>query len=89
MTVEPGLYFIPQLIDLWAAEKRFAQFIDYDAVQRFRGAGGIRVEDDVVVTQDGCSILGPHIPLTIEEVEAEASVATTTVTTATKTTSIR
>ncbi len=73
MTVEPGLYFIPQLIDLWGAEKRFADFIDYDAVEKFRHAGGIRVEDDVVVTEDGCRILGRPIPLAIEDVEREAS----------------
>jgi len=85
MTVEPGLYFIPQLIDLWGAEKRFAEFIDYDAVERFRDAGGIRVEDDVVVTASGCRVLGRPIPLAIEEVEREASVEMTTVTTAKKT----
>jgi len=73
MTVEPGLYFIPQLIDLWGAEKRFADFVNYDAVERFRHAGGIRVEDDVVVTETGCRILGKPIPLAIEEVEREAS----------------
>ncbi len=73
MTVEPGLYFIPQLIDLWGAEKRFADFINYDAVERFRHAGGIRVEDDVVVTETGCRILGEAIPLAMEDVEKEAS----------------
>jgi Xaa-Pro aminopeptidase len=73
MTVEPGLYFIPQLIDLWGAEKRFAEFINYDAVEHFRAAGGIRVEDDVVVTESGCRILGRPIPLAIEDVEREAA----------------
>jgi Xaa-Pro aminopeptidase len=73
MTVEPGLYFIPQLIDLWRAEKQFAEFIDYDAVERFRHAGGIRVEDNVVVTETGCRVLGRPIPLAMEDVEREAS----------------
>ncbi len=73
MTVEPGLYFIPHLIDLWSAERRFSDFIDYQAVERFRRAGGIRVEDDVVVTESGCLVLGPPIPRTLEEVEREAS----------------
>jgi Xaa-Pro aminopeptidase len=72
MTVEPGLYFIPQLIDSWAAEKRFEEFINYETVQRFRDAGGIRVEDDVVVTENGCRILGRPIPTSIEDVEKEA-----------------
>jgi Xaa-Pro aminopeptidase len=73
MTVEPGLYFIPTLIDLWRAEKQCAEFINYDVVERFRNAGGIRVEDDVVVTETGCRILGKPIPLAIEEVEGEAA----------------
>jgi Xaa-Pro aminopeptidase len=72
MTVEPGLYFIPQLIDMWKAERRHEAFIDYDAVETFRGAGGIRVEDDVVVTEDGYRILGPSIPLDIDDVERDA-----------------
>jgi Xaa-Pro aminopeptidase len=75
VTVEPGLYFIPQLIDLWKAEKRCADFINYDAVERFRHAGGIRVEDDVVVTEAGCRVLGRPIPSSIEDVEKEASVS--------------
>jgi Xaa-Pro aminopeptidase len=72
MTVEPVIYIIPQLIDLWKAEKKFGEFIDYAALEKFRGFGGIRVEDDVVVTGDGCRILGPRIPIEIDEVEALA-----------------
>lgn len=73
MTVEPGIYMIPQLMDLWRAEKKFTDFIDYAALEKFRGFGGIRVEDDVVVTETGCRILGPRIPIEIDEVEAIAS----------------
>ncbi len=73
MTVEPGLYFIPQLIDVWSGEKHCAPFIDYAAVERFRHAGGIRVEDDVVVAESGYRVLGPGIPLAIDDVEREAS----------------
>ena len=70
VTVEPGLYFIPQLIDLWKAENKFDQFIDYREVEKFRDFGGIRLEDDVLVTADGCRLLGKAIPRTIDEVEA-------------------
>ena len=73
ITVEPGLYFIPALIDRWRAERRHAAFIDYDAVEAYRDFGGIRVEDDVLVTPGGCRVLGPVIPRTIDQVEAEAS----------------
>lgn len=73
MTIEPGIYVIPHLIDLWKAEKKFAEFIDYAALEKFRGFGGIRVEDDVVVTREGCRVLGPRIPIEIDEVEALAS----------------
>ena len=73
MTVEPGIYVIPALIDMWRAENRFAEFIDYPAVERIRAFGGIRIEDDVVVTGDGYRLLGRPIPKAIHEVEAIAS----------------
>ena len=73
LTVEPGLYFIPALIDRWKAEQRLAEFIDYDAVEKFRGAGGIRIEDNVLVTADGGRVLGQPIPKQMAEVEAIAS----------------
>jgi len=70
LTIEPGLYFIPALIDQWKAEGRHAAFIDYDEVDKFRDARGCRIEDDVLVTATGGRVLGPPIPRTIEEVEA-------------------
>jgi Xaa-Pro aminopeptidase/Xaa-Pro dipeptidase len=70
VTVEPGLYFIPLLIDRWRAEGRHAQWIDYDRFDAFRSFGGIRIEDDVLVTVQGGRILGPPIARTAEEVEA-------------------
>ena len=78
VTVEPGIYFIPQLIDRWHAQHRFPDFIDYEKVEKYRLFGGIRIEDDVLVTpvssvedrNGGCRILGPNIPRLIEEVEA-------------------
>jgi Xaa-Pro aminopeptidase len=72
LTVEPGIYFIPALIDDWRAKGKFVDFIDYDRVERFRDFGGVRIEDDVLVTDRGCRILGPPIPKTVADVE-EAS----------------
>jgi Xaa-Pro aminopeptidase len=70
ITVEPGVYFIPALIDRWRAEKRHADFIDYDRVQEYVGFGGIRIEDDVLVTDTGHRVLGPGIPKAAGDVEA-------------------
>jgi Xaa-Pro aminopeptidase len=70
LTVEPGLYFIPALIDQWKAEGRHAAFINWTEVDKFRDARGCRLEDDVVVTPTGGRVLGPGIPKTIAEVEA-------------------
>jgi Xaa-Pro aminopeptidase len=68
--VEPGLYFIPELIDRWRAERKCAQHIDYDALEKYRDFGGVRIEDDVLVTEQTCRMLGEPIPRTIAEVEA-------------------
>lgn len=69
VTVEPGVYFIPALIDRWEAEKKFTEFINYDKVDEYRDFGGIRTEDNVLATPDGHRILGKPIPKTVEEVE--------------------
>lgn len=73
VTNEPGIYFIPALIDSWKAEKRFTEFINYDKLDNYRTFGGIRLEDDILVTKDGCRILGDRIPITTAEVEAMAA----------------
>ena len=70
ITVEPGLYFIPALIDSWKAEGRHSAFINYAEVEKFRDARGCRIEDDVLVTLTGGRVLGPPIPKTIADVEA-------------------
>ncbi len=76
VTAEPGFYVIPALVDQWAAERRHAEFIDYEALDAFRGFGGIRIEDDVLVTPGGARVLGPPIPKTIDEVEAAMAAGT-------------
>ena len=70
-TVEPGIYFIPELIDQWAAEKRFADFICYDKLHTWRDFTGLRNELNYVITTDGVRRLGTlHKPMTLEEVYA-------------------
>jgi Xaa-Pro aminopeptidase len=69
LTDEPGIYFIPELIDLWRSERKFTEFINYDLVETYKGFGGIRIEDDILVTETGCRVLGKPIPKTIEEIE--------------------
>jgi Xaa-Pro aminopeptidase len=73
LTVEPGVYFIPPLIDRWRSENRFSAFIDYSAIERYREINGIRIEDDVLVTDTGCRVLGPAIPKTVAELETVIS----------------
>jgi len=70
ITVEPGLYFIPELMDMWKAENKHASFINYNKLDAFRNFGGIRIEDDVLVTATGNRILGKPLAKTIDEVEA-------------------
>ncbi len=71
MTVEPGLYFIGALIDQWTAARTHEAFIDYAALESWRGTGGVRIEDDILVTAGGCRILGPPIPKSVDAVQAE------------------
>lgn len=70
LTVEPGVYFIPELMDKWQSEKKFMDFVNYDKLQEYRTFGGIRNEEDYLITADGARRLGKKIPLTPEEVEA-------------------
>ena len=70
LTVEPGIYFIPELIDRWKAEGKFKEYINYDQLESYRGAGGIRIEENLLITETGHRILGKARPLSIEEVQA-------------------
>lgn len=68
LTVEPGLYFIPALIDQWRAAGKFREFIDYDRTEAYKDFGGIRIEDNCLITSEGAQVLGPGIPKTAEEI---------------------
>jgi len=69
LTVEPGIYFIPELINIWKSENKLAEFINYDKVETYKDFGGIRLEDDVLITETGKKVLGKPIPKTVAEVE--------------------
>ncbi len=70
LTVEPGLYFNPFLIDERKAEGKYLDFINYDEVEKFKNFGGIRVEEDFVITANGSKLLGEPLAKTPEEIEA-------------------
>ncbi|MEM9884636.1 MAG: aminopeptidase P family protein [Bacteroidota bacterium] len=70
LTVEPGIYFIPELIHRWNAENKCAEFINYKKVKKYLKFGGIRIEDNVLITEDAHRVLGKPIAKTLKEVEA-------------------
>jgi len=72
-TIEPGIYFISPLIAQWKEENKFLDFINYDNVEQYRDFGGVRIEDNILVTEDGYRVLGKPIPKTVYEVEAISS----------------
>ena len=71
MTDEPGIYFIPALIDDWRAQGLQKDFLNYDLLETYKDFGGIRIEDDILITKDGCRFLGkeriPYHPKDVEE----------------------
>lgn len=69
-TIEPGIYFMPELTQLWKSEGRHKDFINFDEAEKWLGFGGVRNEEDYMVTADGHRRLGPGIPMTTEAVEA-------------------
>lgn len=71
ITVEPGIYFIPELIDMWQGEGKHTDFICYDKLDPYRNFTGIRIEDNVLITNDGPVVLGPPIPKSRKDIERE------------------
>ena len=70
VTDEPGIYFIPALIDDWKKNGTNAQFLNFDKISKYRDFGGIRIEDDVLITDEGCRFIGSkRIPYHVEDVE--------------------
>lgn len=75
MTDEPGIYFIPALIDDWKASGHCKEFLNFDMLETYKDFGGIRIEDDILITKDGCRFLGkdriPYHPDDVEKYMAE------------------
>ncbi len=68
-TIEPGCYFIPELIESWKAEGKFTDFINYGKLEKYMPTGGIRIEDNILITAGGHKVLGSPIPKTVREIE--------------------
>ena len=69
LTVEPGVYFIDPLLDKALADDLLRPFLNVDRLAQFRGFGGVRLEDDIIVTPEGMENM-THCPRTVEEIEA-------------------
>jgi len=76
VTDEPGIYFIPHLIDLWRKEGHCKEFLNFDLLETYKDFGGVRIEDDLLITADGCRFLGknriPYHPQELEEFMADS-----------------
>ncbi len=71
LTIEPGIYFIPELIDLWKSNKHNAEYLNFDKLEEYRNFGGLRNEEDFLITETGYKLLGKPKPKSIEDVEKE------------------
>jgi Xaa-Pro aminopeptidase len=70
LTIEPGCYFIPELTDQWRREGKYGEFLNYDKIKNYLALGGIRVEDNILITPEGHRLLGKPIPKTVSEIES-------------------
>jgi Xaa-Pro aminopeptidase len=75
LTIEPGIYFIPQLIDLWQKQKINTEFLNFDKINQYRNFGGLRNEVDVLITESGHRVLGEPLPKSVKDVEGYREVA--------------
>jgi len=71
LTIEPGIYFIPQLIDKWKSEKHLTEFLNFNKLEEYKDFGGCRNEEDFLITENGYQLLGKPLPKTIVDVENE------------------
>jgi Xaa-Pro aminopeptidase len=69
LTVEPGLYFNPYLMDSWQGQHKYEAFVNYDRLQRYKGFGGVRIEEDFLITQTGSKKLGMELPKLLTDIE--------------------
>jgi Xaa-Pro aminopeptidase len=72
-TIEPGIYFIPELIDQWKASNHNSEFLNFDKIEEYRTFGGIRNEENYLITETGCRLLGKPKPKSLKDVEEEHS----------------
>jgi len=70
VTIEPGIYFIPELIDMWKADRIHEAFLNFPEIEKYKDFSGLRNEEDLLITKDGSRRLGKSLPITIEGVEA-------------------
>ncbi len=73
LTIEPGCYFIPQLIERWKSEGKHTDFINYSKLDPWKDFGGIRIEDNILITEKGNRVLGKPVPKTVKDIEAICS----------------
>lgn len=73
LTVEPGIYFIPELIDLWKSENKFSQFINYEKLEAYKDFSGIRIEEDLLITDKGNRVLGKRLSRNGEHIKVHAN----------------